>query len=170
MKKDKLMATILLIIGVGLIILGVINLRKNEKFEKNSSNNLSTPNSEVNNQDDDGRLPDNYASLEEGILLESLTASNSKDEDGNKQTKLIYTLLNNTTNNIPNESLKINIYDNSELIDTYEYEINNLEAYDEVEVETDLEFEYKNTYKYEVIFKDMKKEIRVNTADVYKID
>lgn len=160
-------AIIILIIGISLVIFGIY---LSQTFYKEKNPNINIPNQNIDNQDDDIENSDNYVPLEEGVLLEKFKITETKGKNGNDLLYLTFEILNNSSNDIKNKLLKINIYDNDNIVKEYEYEITELNINDEVAIETNLYLSHKNTYKYEVIFDDKITNIDLNNLKIYKID
>ena len=106
-----------------------------------------------------------------GIFNFNLTKKTNMD---NNQNNLEFRIVNfhvdiNTPNNIKisfnivnsetllkDQNLKINFYENSNIVYTYEYSIDELETFAEIKVEANLEFEYKEITKYEFVINNTK--------------
>lgn len=106
-----------------------------------------------------------------GIFNFNLTKKTNMD---NNQNNLEFRIVNfhvdiNTPNNIKisfnivnsetllkDQNLKINFYENSNIVYTYEYSIDELEALGEIKVETNLEFDYTEITKYEFVIDNTK--------------
>lgn len=106
-----------------------------------------------------------------GLGIFNLTKKTNMD---NNQNNLEFRIVNfhvdiNTPNNIKisfnivngetllkDKNLKLNFYENNNIVYTYEYSIDELEALGEIKVETNLEFDYTEITKYEFVIDNSK--------------
>ena len=106
-----------------------------------------------------------------GLGIFNLTKKTNMD---NNQNNLEFRIVNfhvdiNTPNNIKisfnivngetllkDKNLKLNFYENNNIVYTYEYSIDELEALGEIKVETNLEFDYTEITKYEFVIDNTK--------------
>ena len=165
MNRNKIIAIVMLIFGIVLLSFGAYSV-----FKDNNKDITKQPsNVETNDQNpnDEGELPEDYVSLEEGLIFSNFKITKSEEDE---EMLVTFSLLNNKDVNFKTDIMKINIYDSKkENIETYEYEIEEIEPYDEIGVETNIALEYKN-YSYEVVLGDTKTIVKANTDDVYKIN
>ena len=155
----------MLVVGILFLLFGAYSIFKdnNKDISKQPSN--AEPNDENNNEEE---LPEDYTSYEEGLIFSNFKVSKSKEED---EILLNFYLLNNKDAVFKTDIMKINIYDSkNEFLDTYEYEITNLDAYDEIGIEANMALKYESNYLYEVVLGDNKVMVRANTDSVYKIN
>lgn len=159
MKKKKIIITIiLLILGIGLMSYGIysyLHSMNNKKEEEVTNNTSSQENYDSTNNDD----------LNETKIEHIPITNNSNSKDYNKELcvfnfikekkedilSLNFNIINNTENLIINKELKINLYNENELVNSFEYIIEELDTNDEIGVETDIELEKQVTrYEFEV--------------------
>ena len=164
MNKNKIIAIIMLVVGILFLLFGAYSIFKdnNKDISKQPSN--AEPNDENNNEEE---LPEDYTLYEEGLIFSNFKVSKSEEDE----TLLNFYILNNTDTTFKTKIMKINIYDSkNELLDTYEYEITNLDAYDEIGIEASMALKYESNYSYEVVLGENKVMVKANTDSVYKIN
>ena len=164
MKKNIkiILIILLLIIGIILILYGIYNYLGNQ--EQSSNNSLNIEENDANQEqyisEEKTSLPiTNYSA----DLLHELEIDNFyvNKSDSNKLI-IKYDLINNTENVISNKQLEINFYNQEDLIYTYVYQINELEINDAITIESELDIEYQDITKNEVVVDQYKTEIKLN--------
>ena len=159
MKNKKIIiSVIILILGIGLISYGLFTYwdsNKNNKKEETPNNTSSQQNENVISKNEIVYTPiTNYSSSKDYTKEINISNFIIKKEDENVLNVKV-NLLNNTDQIINDKVLKINFYKKNELVNTYEYKIEELGIYDEMGIETGVEVEQKIT-KYEFEFDSFK--------------
>ena len=129
-KRKKILAICLLIFGIIVIGLGVYSLffQRNADSEIDSDNNT---NNYINASDLDFKIINFKVDINTSNLV-----------------KLRFDILNND-NPLPEKKLKLNFYENDKIVYIFEYQINKMNSFEEITIETNLDFEYTKLTKYE---------------------
>ena len=129
-KRKKILAICLLIFGIIVIGLGVYSLffQRNADSEIDSDNNT---NNYINASDLDFKIINFKVDINAPNLV-----------------KLRFDILNND-NPLPEKKLKLNFYENDKIVYIFEYQINKMNSFEEITIETNLDFEYTKLTKYE---------------------
>ena len=129
-KRKKILAICLLIFGIIVIGLGVYSLffQRNADSEIDSDNNT---NNYINASDLDFKIINFKVDINTPNLV-----------------KLRFDILNND-NPLPEKKLKLNFYENDKIVYIFEYQINKMNSFEEITIETNLDFEYTKLTKYE---------------------
>ena len=126
-KLKKILSFIFLILGIIMLGLGIFNFNLTKKT--NMDNNQNNLEFRIVNFHVDINTPNNI--------------------------KISFNIVNSETL-LKDQNLKINFYENSNIVYTYEYSIDELETFAEIKVEANLEFEYKEITKYEFVINNTK--------------
>lgn len=126
-KLKKILSFIFLILGIIMLGLGIFNFNLTKKT--NMDNNQNNLEFRIVNFHVDINTPNNI--------------------------KISFNIVNSETL-LKDQNLKINFYENSNIVYTYEYSIDELEALGEIKVETNLEFDYTEITKYEFVIDNTK--------------
>ena len=126
-KLKKILSFIFLILGIIMLGLGIFNFNLTKKT--NMDNNQNNLDFRIVNFHVDINTPNNI--------------------------KISFNIVNSETL-LKDQNLKINFYENSNIVYTYEYSIDELEALGEIKVETNLEFDYTEITKYEFVINNTK--------------
>lgn len=153
-KKKIIIIIIIFVLGISLLSYGISNYLLTNN-ENNTNTNNTNNNSETKNQNKTNEDNEPTSTEINGLLLDNFNVR----EDANI-VFIKFSLDNYKDSTINNEELKINIYDNDQLLYTYSYKIENLESLNYIEIETDFMFEYTKITKYEMQFEGYKKEIK----------
>ena len=126
MKSKKIIALIILLLGIIMITFGIINFSsKNNNIDNSSQDDLKI------------KITNFRVNMNNNIVNLSFNISN--DEKPLKE-----------------QPLKLNFYENDNIVYVYEYSIDELETFGEIKVEANLEFEYKEITKYEFVINNTK--------------
>ncbi len=126
MKSKKIIALIILLLGIIMITFGIINFSsKNNNIDNSSQEDLKI------------KITNFRVNMNNNIVNLSFNISN--DEKPLKE-----------------QPLKLNFYENDNIVYVYEYSIDELETFAEIKVEANLEFEYKEITKYEFVINNTK--------------
>ena len=126
MKSKKIIALIILLLGIIMITFGIINFSsKNNNIDNSSQDNLKI------------RITNFRVNMNNNIVNLSFNISNGEEP-------------------LKEQPLKLNFYENDNIVYVYEYSIDELETLGEIKVEANLEFEYKEITKYEFVINNTK--------------
>lgn len=126
MKSKKIIALIILLLGIIMITFGIINFSsKNNNIDNSSQDDLKI------------RITNFRVNMNNNIVNLSFNISN--DEKPLKE-----------------QPLKLNFYENDNIVYVYEYSIDELETFGEIKVEANLEFDYTEITKYEFVINNTK--------------
>lgn len=126
MKSKKIIALIILLLGIIMITFGIINFSsKNNNIDNSSQDNLKI------------KITNFRVNMNNNIVNLSFNISN--DEKPLKE-----------------QPLKLNFYENDNIVYVYEYSIDELETFGEIKVEANLEFDYTEITKYEFVINNTK--------------
>lgn len=133
-KNKRILATVILILGIIIISSSIILFLLNDN--KNENNNT--------NQESEIKL--NIFNFQ-------------VDTNTTNVVKIIFDLRNEGEKAILNQDLALNFYYNDDIVYVYEYKISELAPLDETTIETNLSFEYEKITKYEFVVDNLKQEI-----------
>lgn len=152
-KKKSLPLLIIMVVGIVLIVIGLFSIRKDPENDnkKNPSITPSSTPSSTNNINDSNKKEDN-------IITQNLNGIEIVNVQMKKEVSLDITfeVINNTTENIVNKTLLLDLLDNDIFIQTIEFEI----EYLEVKEKTNFGISYENeqikdsNIKYQFHMKD----------------
>lgn len=126
MKSKKIIALIILLLGIIMITFGIINFSsKNNNIDNSSQDDLKI------------KITNFRVNMNNNIVNLSFNISN--DEKPLKE-----------------QPLKLNFYENDNIVYVYEYSIDELETFGEIKVEANLEFDYTEITKYEFVINNTK--------------
>lgn len=126
MKSKKIIALIILLLGIIMITFGIINFSsKNNNIDNSSQDDLKI------------KITNFRVNMNNNIVNLSFNISN--DEKPLKE-----------------QPLKLNFYENDNIVYVYEYSIDELESFAEIKVEANLEFDYTEITKYEFVINNTK--------------
>lgn len=126
MKSKKIIALIILLLGIIMITFGIINFSsKNNNIDNSSQEDLKI------------KITNFRVNMNNNIVNLSFNISN--DEKPLKE-----------------QPLKLNFYENDNIVYVYEYSIDELETFAEIKVEANLEFDYTEITKYEFVINNTK--------------
>ena len=126
MKSKKIIALIILLLGIIMITFGIINFSsKNNNIDNSSQDDLKI------------KITNFRVNMNNNIVNLSFNISN--DEKPLKE-----------------QPLKLNFYENDNIVYVYEYSIDELETFAEIKVEANLEFDYTEITKYEFVINNTK--------------
>ena len=167
MKKIKIIIVIvILIIGIELVSYGTFNYLSNKERSEVSTDTSTPkdPNSKkeiMPNQESKYTLITNYTNSND--YKKELCISNFSVLDDETSIKQInFDITNNTENVIKNKKLKINFYNENKLINTFEYEIEEIGIKDSLGIETSIEINDMKITKYEFEFDGFKTDVVPN--------
>ena len=142
-KKIIVISLIILIMGIGLFSYGIFNYRNTTKNDKVEDNDTPIIDNSKNND------------YEKKVSISNFIIENNEEN----YVTISFDIANNSGEIINGKDLKINFYNESELIYTYEYTVEELNIYDQIGIKTDLELEIQTITKYEFEIDDYKEEI-----------
>lgn len=126
MKSKKIIALIILLLGIIMITFGITNFSsKNNNIDNSSQDDLKI------------RITNFRVNMNNNIVNLSFNISNGEEP-------------------LKEQPLKLNFYENNNIVYTYEYSIKKLKSLEQLKVETNLEFEYKEITKYEFVINNTK--------------
>lgn len=138
-KKKLIISSIISIIGISILVLGLTtpNTRNNKLNTNNENHKLNDP------------------TIKFDVMITNFTIKRKEKNS----LSLSFFINNNNEKEIENTKLYIKFYDKSTLLNTFEYEINNLEINNTIFVESNIDFEFENITKYIFKINDVEKEL-----------
>lgn len=156
MKNKRKIIIILFLFGIGLIIFGLFSYHQNTSLNKNR--NGSSHEETYYDIEEDSLVKDkkytpitNFSNKNQS--LEELNILNFTCVQNEENMILNFDLENLLDKDISNEILKINFYQEDKLLDTFEYEIEELKSHDMISVNINYSgenIEDINQYEFEI--------------------
>lgn len=133
MKKKKIIACIILILGLIIISLGIFLLFKNSTDKPNNNSNNQTK--EIN------------------LQIQNFMV----DKSINDEIKLSLDILNTSEKKIPSQKIYLNFYDENKILYKYDYELKEMNEHEKITINAVINFKYDKITKYEFEFDNLKK-------------
>lgn len=143
MKKKLILGILILLIGIGLAIMGILEVKNNVKNNEETNKN------------------ENNVYQKSEIIIFDFT-----EKESNQDIKVSFDIYNNSNETIKDMSLFLDYYENNEKIYTYEFDIDDLESGKELKItDESIVFLYNKLSGYK--FRYTNKEMPVISKEEY---